>query len=125
MNPKNTREAQNRNGRPDPNFDSQLPTGGVKTLAIPITDIFSPVAVPANRVPMPFSSMIAVMVIAMNPSREMPAIKTAAEIKKPLVNPKRPVPIPISNAAAIRTWRRLPTRSESRAMGIVKIMLTA
>ena len=94
-------------------------------MAIPITDIFSPVADPANRVPMPFSSMIAVMVMAMNPSREMPAIKTAAEIKIPSANPKRPVPMPMSNAAAIRTPRRFPIRSENRAMGIAKSILTA
>jgi hypothetical protein len=33
--------------------------------------------------------------------------------------------MPMSNAAAIRTPRRLPTRSESRAIGIAKSMLTA
>jgi len=58
MNPKNTREAQNRNGSPDPNFASQFPAGGAKTLTIPITDLLSPVADPANRAPMPDGNVV-------------------------------------------------------------------
>jgi len=60
-NPENTKEAQNRNGNPGPNFASQFPLGGAKTLAMPITDIPSPVADPAKRAPIPLTSMIAVI----------------------------------------------------------------
>jgi len=55
-NPKNTSKDQNINGTVGPSFASQLPIGGAKTPVTPITDIFNPIAVPAKRAPMPFSS---------------------------------------------------------------------